>query len=130
MDKIGLVVKRTLYITSPCLFFIITLFVFIGCKKDFHNVNGNPGNPAPVTDSIGLGATEEGPAVYRDSITDTNSISGYSDKLSYYPGDSVYLYLSGPAQNNASISLNDMNRATVFTIAADITRQTITTKKP
>src|SRR5438309_2150338 len=109
MEKIGSL-KLTSY-TSLCIFFIITLVAFISCRKDLHNANVSPGNPGGITDSIGLGATEEGPALYRDSITDSNLISGYSDKLSYYPGDSVYLYLSGPAQHNATITLNDLNRA-------------------
>src|SRR5438094_9780885 len=104
--------------TRLCLFFTIALFVFVGCKKNFDNLSregldsskASSSSAANLTDSIGLGATEEGPAVYPEDTTINNIVTGYTENLSYYPGDTVRLYLSGPPQHNATISLYDMNK--------------------
>lgn len=131
MEKICFLKKISSF--SSCIYVVFIALVSIGCRESLDNSNQNSNNGGSIKDSIGLGATELAPAPYPDSVDLTaigNSVSGYSNKLSYYPGDSIYLYLSGPAQHNATISLNDMNGAPVFSITADIRRQKITNRKP
>lgn len=103
---------------------IVIAFSFLACRKRFDNT----ANARSIPDSSGIAATEEGPVVYPATVG--NSISGYSDRLSYYPGDTVHLYLSGPAQHRAVIPLKDVNNVTIFSITADISPQKISTAKP
>jgi hypothetical protein len=50
--------------------------------------------------------------------------------LSYVPGDTVNVYLSGPAQDNATISLLDTKRNKLLSISTPIITQTIKSAKP
>jgi hypothetical protein len=115
-------IKR-LYI-FPCLIFSLTF----SCKKPVHEKIDVP-NPLESPDTLGVYTTTEiGDSTLRNPSI--SYITGYTDKRSYYPGDTVKLYLTGPAGKSQPLPLKDINGNTILQITADITEQKITTKKP
>ncbi|MGZ3752578.1 MAG: N,N-dimethylformamidase beta subunit family domain-containing protein, partial [Mucilaginibacter sp.] len=92
-------------------------------------VNNNP-PPGGTSDPLGLYTiTEMGSALQSDPTFNT-TINGYTDKLSYNPGDKLTLYLSGPFNDSAVIPLKDAQGNTVLTVSAAVGPQTINSNKP
>ena len=55
---------------------------------------------------------------------------GYIDKISYEPGETVDLYLSGPPNNNQVVTLTDVNGNNVFSFSTAVNFQTIGSQSP
>ena len=120
--------------------YLLAVVAFIRCKKDqlIPGKSSTPGKtvdsdplPAVITDDY-LGqytVTEIGPNL-QDDPTFNTIINGYTDKVSYNPGDTVNVYLSGPASSNTAVKLIDTKRNTVQTISTPIVTQQIKSSKP
>lgn len=59
-----------------------------------------------------------------------STINGYTDKVSYNPGDTVNVFLSGPPNASAAIPLYNTKRTTVQTTTVPIVTQKISSAKP
>jgi len=120
---------------TPLIIFSVLFILFSACNK-------NAPTPAPLkntqppsgpsTPSTNLGlyfGTEVGTGLYPQPDY-SKSINGYTDKLSYQPGDSVSLYISGPHNSSQLIALTDINNKVVFSVNTPVDLQQINTQKP
>lgn len=110
------------------LFFLVLLTTAFlsSCKKSPQSDNQN----SPGIDLGSFGATEEGPGLtnyYQNR--DTTKISGYTNKRSYFPGDTVQLFLSGP-KFTGQFTIWDMNFNKIFSAFANVSQQKIAFEKP
>lgn len=55
---------------------------------------------------------------------------GYTDKISYQPGETVSLFLSGPENDAQQIALNDVNGNNILSFQASVRVQPIANVKP
>jgi len=101
------------------------LLALAGCKK---NILPEPGpHDTPGTDLGSYTVTEFGDELYAPG--DVSSIfNGYTDKLSYKPGETVRLFLSGPPNNDQLIRFNDVNGNNILSFSTPIATQTINSK--
>ncbi|MEB0261762.1 MULTISPECIES: N,N-dimethylformamidase beta subunit family domain-containing protein [unclassified Mucilaginibacter] len=127
-------INRRAFISSLSAFLVL-----VGCKKSdpkpsttIPTTNGTTPHVIPPTvyDLELYGATELGPAIatlpgYFSLLT-----YGYSDKTSYYPGDDVILYLTGPKSESKLIILTDIAGKQVYSFSTSIERQSINNTKP
>jgi hypothetical protein len=112
----------------------------IRCKKDPIAVQKpspdpisviNPPPIGPTADYMGqYSITEIGSKLVVPDPTFNKSINGYTDQVSYNVGDTVTVYLSGPANNDAVIPLLDTRRNSILSVSTPIVTQTIKSDKP
>ena len=105
------------------IFGILFFFVFSGCKRDIDgasSINNQDLGYYTVTE-LGSGL---------DTVELDNVIDGYTDKRSYLPGEAVSYYLSGPNSGQQQLSVTDVNDQAVFSISANIKKQSINSQKP
>jgi hypothetical protein len=95
------------------------------CKKE--DLTKTTTTPPKDLDLSAYGATENGDQLYQpDDIT--KILHGYTDKISYNPGDTVSLYLSGPANSAQPITLKDAIGNAVLSFTTSVKQQTIGNK--
>ena len=121
---------------------MLLLPVLASCRKGAGvNPYAKPGSmgpnrpvpdPSVVTDDFlaQYGKTEMGPRLVAADPSFNKTINGYTDRVSYKPGDTVDVYLSGPANSSMTISLLDSGRKQVASVNTAITTQTIKSSKP
>jgi hypothetical protein len=113
---------------KPLAIFAYVFLICVSCKKPPQE-NIDVLNAPESPDTLGIYTTTEiGDSTLKNPPI--SYITGYTDKRSYYPGDTVKLYLTGPAGKNQLLPLKDINGNVMLQISADITEQKITTKKP
>jgi hypothetical protein len=129
------VIKRRGFLRS-----LLLILIFARCKKDVltPGTNSAPGKtitnvpPVAVINDQYLGQytiTEIGPALNAEP-TFMQSINGYVDQQSYHPGDTVNVYLSGPANDSAVVPLLNTQRTAILSVTTPIATQTIKSAKP
>jgi len=125
-------IKRRNFLSSILLF-----FAFSRCKKESSvNPGSNPiVNPPvpPVVSSDYLGQftiTETGSGLIPEPDFISKIIKCYSDKLTYYPGDNIILYISGAPNNNQLITFTDATEKIILQINQSITTQANSSSKP
>jgi hypothetical protein len=108
---------------------LLAMFTFIACKKS----SPAPAADVPFTDPLAtnpdfdLGiftTTEFGKELYLP-VDISKIFHGYTDKISYYPGETVSLYLSGPPNSHQVIGLADVNGKIILSATAAVDLQTI-----
>ena len=108
--------SRRNFIGSILTFFSFVSFkAFSSGKKPSHNkVYADPFVNNPHFDLGTYHLTEIGTGLYLP--TDISKVfHGYTDKISYKPGETVSLYLSAPESRPHLIELRDANGKVVFT---------------
>ena len=115
--------------------YVLFLFALYRCKKDSllkkpGSTVGVPLPPVVSDDFMGQYTITEVGSNLQPEPDYMSTINGYTDKASYLPGENLTLYLSGPASDNASIPVWDMNNKTVLSVIAPLTTQTIKSDKP
>jgi len=111
------IIDRRSFISS------LALLALASCRK-------NTVIPEPPVDLGVYDITEFGDQLYKPPVDFTKIFHGYTDKISYKPGENVDLYLSGPPNGNQVITLRDINGNSVLTFNANIAFQTIGSSKP
>ncbi len=106
-------------------FVFMGLVFFAGCRKIFKSDSILAGSGELGYYTI----TELGPKL-TDTTTIDNSIDGYTDKRSYIPGEAVDYYLSGNHTGQQQIWVTDVNDNKVFSISANIQKQSGKSDKP
>jgi len=123
--------SRRNFIGSILTFFSFVSFkAFSSGKKTVHNkVFADPLANNPHFDLGVYHLTEIGTGLYLP--TDISKVfHGYTDKISYKPGETVSLYLSAPESGPHLIELKDANGRVVFTFDTWVHPQKINTTKP
>ncbi|MDO3625948.1 N,N-dimethylformamidase beta subunit family domain-containing protein [Mucilaginibacter sp. BT774] len=124
-------IKRRNFLSS-----LVLLFAFSRCKKESSNIpNSGPGSipVPPVVSSDYLGQftiTETGADLMPEPDFISRIIKCYSDKLTYYPGDTVTLYISGAANSNQTIKFTDAAEKVIRHINQAINIQANSSLKP
>jgi hypothetical protein len=115
--------------------YVLFLFALYRCKKDSllkkpGSTAGVPLPPVVSNDFMGQYTITEVGSNMQPEPDYMSTINGYTDKASYLPGENLTLYLSGPASDNASLPVWDMDNKTVLSVTAPLTTQTIKSDKP
>jgi hypothetical protein len=113
------------------IYFSLALFILASCKKTNNLKTINPAPSDTTINNVDLGIytiTEAGSAV--SPIVEYKYLTGYTDKFSYSPGDSITYYLTSSTPGQKTIAIKDANNKTAFTISAMINTQQIKNKKP
>jgi hypothetical protein len=129
--------KSPIFSRRSFLGLLLLIPVLARCKKDDLGPGGSKSRsknstPPIITDDYlaQYGVTECGANLVALDPTFNQSINGYTDLFSYNPGDTVNVYLSGPANENESISLMNTGGETVASVSTPITTQKIKSNKP
>ncbi|HEY9001062.1 MAG TPA: N,N-dimethylformamidase beta subunit family domain-containing protein [Mucilaginibacter sp.] len=115
---------------------LLLLFAFSRCKKESVAPGSNPIVTTPVppvvsSDYLGqYSATETASGLMPEPDFIAKIIKCYSDKLTYYPGDTVTLYISGAISSNQLITFTDAAEKVVLRINKAITTQANSSLKP
>jgi hypothetical protein len=114
------------YFTTAVLFGCTLLF---SCRRSVENNVMETEKLAPLSSTLGTyDKTEASDSLMPKPVR--NYIFGYTDKSSYYPGDSVQIFLSSDSANNGTVRLLDVNNVELQRLYAKIPRQTISNSKP
>jgi hypothetical protein len=134
--------KRRSFLSS-----LLLAFVLVRCKKEVLAPDTSTGSNPPKGVSTTPPVVTPPPDVVTDDYlaqytvteigtqidtfpTIANTLSGYTDKISYNPGDTMSLYLSGPPQANEKIKFYDANANVVLSLNTDVVQQTAGNEKP
>lgn len=119
--------------------YLATVFALSRCKVDVIKPStvSNSGQTPPPTPPLvtneylaQYGITEMGNDMVPEDPKFNQSINGYTDQISYNPGDTVTVHLSGPPSSNSVIPLLDTRGNTILSISTPITTQKIKSNKP
>ncbi|HEY4324200.1 MAG TPA: N,N-dimethylformamidase beta subunit family domain-containing protein [Mucilaginibacter sp.] len=126
------IIKRRRFLSS-----LFVIFILSCCKKftksDLSSNSPNKGdsNTSPSADYLGeYNVTELANGAYTLPAYFDLLTCGYSDKISYQPGDAVTLYLTGPKNDNKTIFLTDADNSEVFSFPTTIAPQQMNAPKP
>jgi len=106
----------------------LALIVLASCRKS--PVIISPPRTDPDVDMGAYDITEFGDQLYLPPTDISKIFHGYTDKISYKPGETVDLYLSGPPTNSQAITLTDVDGNNVLSFSTAINFQTIGSPKP
>jgi len=125
-------IKRRSFLSS-----LVLLFAFSRCKKDSAPGPGSgltgthPVPPVVSSDYLGqFTTTEIGAGLETERPDIAKIIKCYSDKLTYYPGDTVILYISGAINSHQLITFTDAAEKVILRINKAITTQPNSSEKP
>jgi len=112
--------------------YLLLLVALYRCKKDALTISKTVTPPiTEVTDAyLGQYSTTDYGNALQPEPDFMSTINGYTDRVSYNSGDTVNVFLSGPASANAAITLHDTKGNIIQTISTPIVTQTINSTKP
>lgn len=115
--------------------YITLFFAFLGCKKQDESEPITGGrDPVSVTPPSNIVLGEYGVTSLGDKLSPeldvSNSIFSYTDKTSYFPGDTVSIYMTAPVNSSRTIRLLDANKNVVASVQAATFIQKIASKTP
>lgn len=115
--------------------YFAVFYAFLGCKKQSQpeqiaEIDPVSITPPPSNTFLGqYGVTSIGDKLYPELDVNT-SIFSYTDKTSYFPGDSVSIYMTAPMNPSRTIKLLDANKNVVASVQAATFIQKINNKTP
>ena len=124
-------IKRRAFLASSSA---LVVFVLARCRKDAVIKPAiSPGSISAVPGSTSYLSQYSATEVAAGLMTEPTFISKikcYSDSLTYNPGDLVYLYISGPKNDNQLIAFTDTNEKLILSIHVPIDIQPDGSQKP
>lgn len=130
-------INRRSFIGSASAFLVL-----VGCKKSEiitkTSTSGNTvntgstssGTPAKVYDQTLYSTTELGPNLVTGGTDFSNTLYGYTDKLSYKAGEMLSLYYSGPENPKQLITMSDYNGKIYASYTTSVKVQKNNSQKP